>query len=179
MTNAMRHRHPRTKQIVRVVIDNNQANESSYKDEDYEKFNEQLDRLDETIGASEDLIESRTFEIAAGGLTVSLTILSLLRDTEYFPENGMILTCIIWGIFTLSILLHYYSQFASKRSSEKMSAIIHKKIQNREKYDCDELNKTQNQKIRIVKILNIITPFLLSIGIILLIGFTCYCFIRS
>ena len=175
----MRHRHPRTKHIVKVVIENSQVKESPNTNEDYEKFNEQLDRLDETIGASEDLIESRTFEIAAGGLTISLTILSLLRDTEYFPENGMILTCIIWGIFTLSILLHYFSQFAAKRSSEEVSAIIHKKIKNREKYDSDELNMIQNQKIRIVSILNKITPFLLSLGIILLISFTCYCFFRS
>ena len=175
----MRHRHPHTKHIVKVVIENSQAKESPNTNEDYEKFNEQLDRLDETIGASEDLIESRTFEIAAGGLTISLTILSLLRDTEYFPENGMILTCIIWGIFTLSILLHYFSQFAAKRSSEKVSAIIHKKIKNREKYDSDELNMIQNQKIRIVCILNKITPFLLSLGIILLISFTCYCFFKS
>ena len=66
------------KQVINVVVDKTDKKDVPPSNEEYNKFNEQLDRIDATINASEDLIESRTFEIAAGSLVLSLTILSLL-----------------------------------------------------------------------------------------------------
>lgn len=146
--------------------------------QDNKMFNEHLDRMDATINDSEKLIESRTYEIGAGALVASLTILSLLRDTEHFPEWGMIPTAIIWCLFTLCIILHYWSQFISKHSAEKMSEIIHLKIRQNEKYDDIELNTIQKKIFKKVSILNKIIPRMLILGIIALIAFTIYCFFR-
>ena len=52
---------------------------------DKENYGRYLDSIDNTISASEQLIESRTFEIASGGLILSLTILSILKDSDSFP----------------------------------------------------------------------------------------------
>lgn len=174
----MRFKHTYGKHEIKVIIqkDNDDAANSN---PDFKGFNDQLDRIDATIEASENLIESRTFEIASGGLIVSLTILSLLRDSHHFPEWGMYPTMAIWGIFTLCILAHYWSQFASKRSSERMSRIILKKMKNGEKYDPDELNEKQYEELWFVRILNKITPILLVIGVISLVVFTSYCFLVS
>lgn len=64
-------RYPYFRKEVIIIINKN--DETDTIDDSNNKFNEQLDRLDATIDASEDLIESRTFEIAAGGLVLSLT----------------------------------------------------------------------------------------------------------
>ncbi|MBQ2243642.1 MAG: hypothetical protein II318_05440 [Bacteroidales bacterium] len=165
--------------MAKTINNNEECDMVARANEDYKKFNEHLDRIDATINASENVIESRTYEIGAGGLVVSLTILSLLRDTEHFPECGMIHTAIIWGLFTLCIILHYLSQFASKCAAEKMSKIIILKIVSNEKYNDDEINKIQREKFLIVRIFNKITPIILIIGIVWLISFTYYCFFRA
>lgn len=174
----MRFKHSHTKHEIKVIIEKAKEDDAS-NDNDFKGFNDQLDRIDTTIEASENLIENRTFEIASGGLIVSLTILSLLRDSHHFPEWGMYPTIAIWGIFTLSILAHYWSQFASKQSSERMSSIILMKMRNGDKFDPDELNKKQEEELWFVRILNKITPILLVIGVISLIVFTSYCFLVS
>lgn len=164
------------KQVINVVVDKTDKKDVPPSNEEYNKFNEQLDRIDATISASEDLIESRTFEIAAGSLVLSLTILSLLRDSEHFPDWGMYPTTTIWVIFTISILLHYWSQFAARKAALRISETIREKMKLSAKYDDCELNDLQDQEFRLVNKLNAITPRLLTIGIILLIAFTCYCF---
>lgn len=174
----MRFKQTPGKHVIKVIIQKNNDDESK-SNRDNTGFNDQLDRIDSTIDASEDLIESRTFEIASGGLIVSLTILSLLRDSEHFPDWGMTPTIVIWGIFTLCILLHYASQFLAKHSSEQMSKIIIKKMNNGEKYNHEELNEMQYKKHVYVRILNTLTPILLVIGVISLIVFTSYCFLVS
>lgn len=174
----MRHKNRARKHITIDVVKAENCSEVVPENQDYKKFNEHLDRIDTTINASEKLIESRTYEIGAGGLVVSLTILSFLRDTENFPECGMIHTAIIWGLFTLCIILHYLSQFISKQSGKKISEIILKKMTCNEKYDDVELNKMQREKFLIVRIFNTITPIVLIIGIIWLISFTYYCLFR-
>lgn len=172
----MRAGYTRVKHEINVIINKNEEKSSSLATEEYNQFNEQLDRIDATISASEDLIESRTFEIAAGSLVLSLTILSLLRDSEHFPDWGIYPTITIWVIFTISILLHYWSQFAAKKAALRISEAIREKIRLSEKYDDRELNYLQYQEFRLVNMLNAVTPWLLTIGIILLIAFTCYCF---
>ena len=172
----MRARYTRVKHEINVVINKNEEKSSSSATEEYDQFNEQLDRIDATISASEDLIESRTFEIAAGSLVLSLTILSLLRDYEYYPDWGIYPTITIWVIFTISILLHYWSQFAARKAALRTSEAIREKMRRSEKYDDCELNYLQNQEFSLVNKLNAVTPWLLTIGIILLIAFTCYCF---
>jgi len=166
------------KQVVNVIVEKTEENDVPHSNEDYNKFNEQLDRIDATISASEDLIESRTFEMAAGSLVLSLTILSLLRESECFPSWGMYPTSIIWAIFTISILLHYWSQFMARKAAIRISETIRKKMKLAEKYDDEELNYLQDQEFRLVNIFNAIIPRLLTIGIVLLIAFTCYCFFR-
>lgn len=174
----MRFKHPHTKHEIKVIIEKTKEDDTSNND-DFKGFNDQLDRIDTTIESSENLIESRTFEIASGGLIVSLTLLSLLRDSHHFPEWGMYPTIIIWGLFTGCILLHYWSQFAAKRAAERMSGIILKKMKEGEKYDPDVLNEKQNEELWFVQILNKLTPILLVMGVISLIVFTSYCFLVS
>ena len=166
------------KHISIEVVKTENVREVLPENQDYKMFNEHLDRMDTTINDSEKLIESRTYEIGAGGLVLSITILSLLRDTEHFPVWGMIPTTIIWGLFTLCIILHYWSQFISKHSAEKISEIIHQKIQQNERYDDKELNAIQEEKFKKVNILNKIIPIILIFGIIALMTFTTYCFFR-
>ena len=172
----MRKRYPYYRKEVRIIINKNE--ETDTIDDGYNKFNEQLDRLDATIDASEDLIESRTFEIAAGGLVLSLTILSLLRDTKHFHDWGMYPTAVIWAIFTIGILLNYGSQFVSKNSAIRVSKIIHTKMNRSEVYDEVQLNDMQEKEFKSVKLINHITTWLLVLGILLLISFTCYCFFQ-
>ena len=75
----MRFKHSHTKHEIKVIIEKAKEDEAS-NNNDFKGFNDQLDRLDTTIEASENLIESRTFEIASGGLIASLTILSLFLN---------------------------------------------------------------------------------------------------
>ena len=174
----MKYKRKSNKHISIEVVKTENVREVSPENQDYNMFNEHLDRIDATINDSEKLIESRTYERGAGALVVSLTILSLLRDTEHFPEWGMIPTAIIWCLFTLCIILHYWSQFISKHSAEKMSEIIHLKIRQNEKYDDMELNTIQKKIFKKVSILNKIIPRILILGIIALMAFTIYCFFR-
>ena len=174
----MRRKYRPRKHNANEVVKAEKGTEVLPGNQDYKMFNEHLDRMDATINDSEKLIESRTYEIGAGSLVVSLTVLSLLRDTEHFPAWGMIPTAIIWCLFTLCIILHYWSQFISKHSAEKMSEIIHQKIRQNEKYDDEKLNTIQKRIFKTVSIINKIIPRMLIFGIIVLMAFTIYCFFR-
>lgn len=167
----------KTRNKTRASVQNSKGDNAANNEmNDKENYARYLDSIDNTISASEQLIESRTFEIASGGLILSLTILSILKDSGSFPTWGIIPSSIIWTTFTLSIILHYWSQFKAKQAAEKNRVKVTEKLKDGCKYNSDELCKDQYDLEKPVRILNKVVAYLLVFGIFLLISFTIICF---
>ena len=82
---------------------------------------------------------------------------------------------VIWICFTICIILHYWSHFVSRRSAERTRDKIGKMIREAENYDAERINSFANKEERFLRVINILTPAFLMLGVIGLISFTSVC----
>ena len=136
--------------------------------ENQDKFNEEFDRIDAIRSASEDLREQRTFDIAVGGLTVSIGIFTyLVTHSEKIPSRWMIIA--IMACFGLAVVLNYYSHILSTRSMEKILKRIN---EHRKKGDTFNAAKLQEEETDICKfgtVLNWVVSTLILAGVVMIV----------
>ena len=167
-------RHLDTKQINIVNVHPSQDSNVT-EDPNYNLLKEDFKSKQDTVDESSTLIENRTYEIASGGLALSLTVLSYLDTKGRVPEGWRWMPIVIWICFTICIILHYWSHFVSRRSAERTRDKIGKMIREAENYDAERINSVAYKEERYLRIINILTPTFLMLGVIGLISFTSVC----
>ena len=162
---------------------NNKVLNSFYKQEakpsaekiDVDRLSEEFHSKQDTVDESATMIENRTFEIASGGLVLSMTVVSFFSSKEKLPIGWEWMSIVIISIFSFCILLHYWSHYISKHNAEVLRDRIGNQIRSGEPYDEQRLNDERSKQECFLQILNIIIPIVLIIGVISLIIFTSFC----
>ena len=85
--------------------------------EDNDTYVKEHERLESIISDSEEIWEERTFQIAAGGLSLTFAVFSFLAGKDFCFDWQMVL---IWGVYVLCIILNYASHRASISHAQKM-----------------------------------------------------------
>ena len=133
---------------------------------DKEKFNEEFDRIGKLRDESETLREQRTFDIASGGLTVSIGIFTYLAThLEKVPSVWMIIA--IMACFGLALLLNYFSHMLSVKCMEEIQKWIN--AHDKKKYDAAEIQKKEDEICKYGPILNWIVTALIIVGIVMIV----------
>ena len=133
-----------------------------------QKFDAEFDRIDAIRSASEDLREQRTFDIAVGGLTVSIGIFTyLVTHAEKIPSRWMIIA--IMACFGLAVVLNYYSHILSTRSMEKILRRINAHKKNGDIFNARDLQKEENDICRFGTVLNWVVSALILAGVVLIV----------
>ncbi len=136
--------------------------------ENQDKFNEEFDRIDAIRSASEDLREQRTFDIAVGGLTVSIGIFTyLVTHVEKIPSRWMIIA--IMACFGLAVVLNYYSHILSTRSMEKILKRINQHKKDGDTFNAKELQEEENECCKFGSFLNWIVSSLILVGVVMIV----------
>lgn len=129
--------------------------------ESYEEYKAYYALLQQHISDSEDYIEKRTFAIASGGLTLSITILSLLENPQL-----LLLLCIVWGCFTFCLLINLLSHCVAKRHTNAMLDELDKQIAQSQEFDAESIKCMTKTKNGIITIMNWWAISLIFIGVI-------------
>ncbi len=163
---------------INLVLDNQLSCLSESDRPDLKLLQEQFDSLQKTIDDGNTIIENRHFEISAGGLVLSLTILSLLSSLNKLPSNYEWVSILIWSFFTISILLHYFSQFISVCSARKLQNNVAEMIRKNQKYDDIELGLKYNEAQKGLRVVNVLTFVFMLLGILGLTVYTGVCIMK-
>lgn len=143
----------------------------AYTDKDDSVYKEEHERLENIIDKSENLWEERTYQIAAGGLSLSFAVFSFLCGTKEIRfEYHMAL---IWAIYAVYLIANYISHQVSISDARKMQEYLLKLRTARIPYDEESLSNTYSKHGRLGRILNILILFLLSANVIYTIVYTC------
>ena len=106
--------------------------------EDAEAYADEHRRLESIIQDSEKIWEDRTFQIAAGGLTLTFTVFSFL-STQGVEFDWQII--LIWIIYALCILANYASHLFAVSTARNMQSVLGDRINLGKAYDHNTLNE--------------------------------------
>ena len=142
---------------------------SKDKDGSYNAYVQEHNRLDNLIVESEKIWEDRTYQISAGGLTVSFAVFSLLSDHQVGFDWQM---GVITGIYAFCLLINYISHRVAINTFMQLQKVIYDYRMRMDEYSeeiINEIYKTKNKKL---KAFNIITQCLLIPNVLYTIVFT-------
>ncbi len=128
------------------------------------------ERLEAIISDSEDIWEERTYQIAAGGLSITFAIFTYLYSKGLKLDWQMVL---IWGLYSFALLLNYVSHRISIYDARKMQGFLKKRRGDNLPYDEDEINRTYATQGLLTTIINWIVGLSLAVAVIYTIVYTC------
>lgn len=137
--------------------------------ESFEEYKAYYAIVQQHISDCEDYIEKRTFAIASGGLTLSITILSLLENPKLLA-----LLCVGWGGFVVCLLVNLHSHFVAKKHANAMLDEIDKKIKQNIEYDSESIRDIEKDKNKSITILNKCATVSILIGVCCFLFFVAY-----
>lgn len=109
-------------QILRYQQQPPQLTQSQPQQEnDDDTYIKEHERLEAIVSDSEYIWEERTYQIAAGGLSITFTIFCYLASKNNPFDWQMIL---IWGLYATALLLNYVSHRISVCDARKMQAFL-------------------------------------------------------
>ena len=153
--------------VSQTFKESSELDNKSYKDE--------FDRLEKLRDDSENLWEARTYQLAAGGLSLTFAVFSFLmgKSDKVCFEWPM---AVIWGVYTLCILANYISHRVSIRNFENYIKSLNNDSLLGKVYDERVLMERYKSGDKIVKCLNIITEWGLILNVIFTVVYSVFIF---
>ncbi len=133
--------------------------EATEAEGDFEAYKAEHERLEKKIERSEDLWEDRTFQIAAGGLTLTFAVFSYLKDKNELAFDWQVI--LIWGVFSLCILLNYVSHRVAVHTLRDAQNYLFSRREDKLPYQERALSVRYAKQDRLMKWINGITLALL------------------
>jgi len=137
---------------------------------DDDTYIKEHERLEAIVSDSEDIWEERTYQIAAGGLSITFTIFCYLASKNIPFDWQMIL---IWGLYAAALLLNYISHRVSVNDARKMQAFLKQCRESGEPYNETALNEKYKKQGRLLTVINWIVGLTLVGAVIYTIIYTC------
>lgn len=156
--------------ILRVQQQLPQLTQNQPQANDDEIYIKEHERLEAIVSDSEDIWEERTYQIAAGGLSITFTIFCYLASKKVPFDWQMIL---IWGLYAAALLLNYISHRISVNDARKMQAFLKQCRESGEPYNETALNEKYKKQGRLLTVINWIVGLTLVGAVIYTIIYTC------
>lgn len=161
--------------IIKQTI--KQENNTQSKDESFDAYEKEYNRLEVSREDTETIWEDRTYQIAAGGLSLSFTVFSFLMGRE----GGLAFSwqiSVIWAVFAACLIINYLSQRISAKRFVKLQQDLYKDRNNKVSYDEDTIMKRNQESDRLPNFLNCLTECLLVANIVFTIIYICILFCK-
>ena len=142
----------------------------SQPDSNDDRYLKEHERLEAIISDSEDIWEERTYQISAGGLSITFAIFSYLSSKGLKLDWQMVL---IWSLYAFALLLNYVSHRISILDARKMQRLMKKRRDKGLPYNEDELNKAYSKQGWLTTLINWVVGLSLAGAVIYTIVYTC------
>ncbi len=141
----------------------------------YDPYINEHNRLGALKDDSEDLWEERTYQLSAGGLSLTFAVFSfLMSDDNGMPFHWQM--AVIWGGYVFCLVANYLSQRISICNFKSLQKQLDQDRQKGVVYDENNLTKRNSRSDKFINILNTLTEIVLVINIIFTIVYTCVLF---
>ena len=164
-------RHYRIDLSFNRVVEKDNSPECDSNDPYIDEHN----RLGALKDESENIWEERTYQLSAGGLSLTFAVFSFLMS----GDNGMSFhwqMAVIWGGYVFCLVANYISQRISIGNFKSLQEQLDKDRQKGVMYDENNLANRNSKSDCLVNMLNRLTEIILVINIIFTIVYTCMLF---
>ncbi len=136
--------------------------------ENQAKYDAEFDRIEAIRKETETLREQRTYDIAVGGLTVSIGIFTYLAThVEKVPAKWMIIA--IMACFALAVILNFFSHIFSAKWMTEILQEINKSKGDNILYKAEEIQNFENKKCKYSAPFNWTVTALMMAGVALIV----------
>lgn len=141
----------------------------------FDAYKEEYERLEALRDEAENIWEDRTYQMSAGGLSLTFAVFSFLMS-GYDGMDFQWPMAFIWGGYAICLLINYLSQHISKHNFLKLQESLSDDREKGLEYDEKRLLERYEKTDRVLNVLNIITEVLLILNIISTVVYTCILF---
>ena len=137
----------------------------------FEASKEEHNRLGALKDESENIWEERTYQLSAGGLSITFAVFSFLMGRGIDFQWPMAL---IWGGYVFCLIVNYLSQRVSAKHFEKQQVLLYedrwKNIPYSEEKQVERYKRFDNR----MRFFNVLTEIVLVLDIVLTIVYSCF-----
>lgn len=141
----------------------------------FDAYKEEYERLEALRDEAENIWEDRTYQMAAGGLSLTFAVFSFLMS-GYGGIDFQWPMAVIWGVYTICLLINYMSQHISKNNFLKLQESLSDDREKHLEYNENRLIVRYEKTDKVLNVLNITTEVLLILNIISTVIYTCILF---
>lgn len=145
------------------------------KSDSYDEYKEEYERLETLRCETENIWEDRTYQMSAGGLSLTFVVFSFLMSGNYGMDFQWPMA-VIWGVYALCLMINYSSQHISKHNFLKHQESLSDDRDDGLKYDENRLIERYEKTDKLLNFMNTITEVLLILNIISTVVYTCFLF---
>lgn len=141
----------------------------------FDAYKEEHARLEALRDEAENIWEDRTYQMSAGGLSLTFAVFSFLmsgKDGMHFQWP----MAVIWGFYTICLLINYLSHHISKHNFLKLQESLFDEREKGLEYDEKRILERYEKTDKVLNVLNIITEVLLILNIVSTVVYTCILF---
>lgn len=163
-----------TEMLIRQTMQQHNT-DTQLTDESFEAYEKEHNRLGALKDDAENIWEERTYQIAAGGLSLTFAVFSFLIGRD----NGIAFSwqmSVIWAVFAACLVLNYLSQRVSVRHFEKLQKDLYEDREKNEPYDEKVMIERCQKSDKLINFMNFITELLLIADIVFTIVYICILF---
>lgn len=158
--------------------DNQKQKELTEESSSYESYIKEHDRLEQLRQDSETIWEERTYQLSAGGLSLTFAIFSFLMNREGDKVCFEWPMAVIWGIYTCCLVANYISHRVSISNFSKYIEMLDEEGKGNIDYDDRVLAERYKSGDKLVRSINSITECLLVVNIIFTVIYSIYYFYK-
>lgn len=163
-----------TEMLIRQTMQQHNT-DPKLTDKSFDAYEKEHNRLGTLRDDAESIWEERTYQIAAGGLSLTFAVFSFLIDRD----NGITFCwqmSVIWAVFATCLVMNYLSQRISVRHFEKLQEELFEDRDKNVPYNEEIMIERNRKSDRLINFLNFITEILLMANIVFTIVYICVLF---
>lgn len=150
---------------ARLFPDNEPLNQ-----EDIDSYCKAHEQLTSIISESENIWEDRTYQIAAGGLSISFAVFSFCFKSTNKLDWQIVL---IWGLYAICLIINYLSHLISIHKARKMQNLLRSFRAEKKPYNEEFLNSIYSKEDRLTKNTNLVLALVLSCTVVYTLVYSC------
>lgn len=161
--------------------DKEKQNQKEITEEDkssYDSYIDEQKRLEILRQDSETIWEERTYQLSAGGLSLTFAIFSFLMNRGGDKVCFEWPMAVIWGIYTCCLVANYISHRVSISNFSKYIAMLAEERKGNKDYDERVLAERYKCGDKLVRFINSLTECLLVVNIIFTVIYSIYYFCK-
>ena len=143
---------------------------SKDKDDTFEASKEEHSRLGALKDESENIWEERTYQLSAGGLSITFAVFSFLMGRGISFQWPMAL---IWGGYVFCLIVNYLSHRISAKHFEKQQVLMYEDRWKNIPYNEEKQIERYKRFDKWMKFINVLTEIVLIFDIVLTIVYSC------